>query len=215
MSRNLTIRLAALSALLVGALALAAGPSQAIKPKIRYVFRLAHFELAEGIPPAVADQVRAALVKEIGEHSEIVTTLPEGAPDPKTEPKKFKRYIDKRKLRAFDVRVEVVGYERALEAMPEGRSGQRLKVSIQLRMFGETIPDRSMAFAGGGSATVKIDIGKKVRDRDDEVAHEEAFGIACGDAVEESLVKLKAPPPSQQNKQQKKKKKRRKSKAKH
>ena len=54
--------------------------------------------------------------------------------------------------------------------------------------------------AGTGSATVRLQVGKRVRERDDQVAHAEAFQQAAAQAVEESLRKLRMPPPSKPQK---------------
>jgi hypothetical protein len=73
-------------------------------------------------------------------------------------------------------------------------------------MFGETYPKRVMAFTGDGSATVKIDIGKKLRKRDTDYANEEAMKLAVADAIAASIAKLKAPPEKTKKKKRRKKK---------
>jgi hypothetical protein len=76
-------------------------------------------------------------------------------------------------------------------------------VRVALQLFGETIPDRVMAFSGEGSATVKLEVGKTVRPRDREEASSAAIDEAVASAITRSLEKLQEPPPSQQKKKKK------------
>lgn len=202
---RVSLRLAVPLALVV--LAALTAPADAKKTQ-KYYFELTRVDLVEGIPDKVRDRVRTVMLAELGQHESIITELPAGAPDPEANPKKFKVYLKKRGIRAFKVNVEVTEYSREVKDMEDGSTDKRLKVSIALRTFGETIPDRVMAFAGQGSAAIQLEVGKKVRDRDDEVAHKEAFEPAVSDAVAESLRKLSMPPAKPGKKAHKRKKKR-------
>lgn len=172
---------------------LAVAPPARAEPRPKYYFAVEAIDLADGIPAALRERVRAELDAELSRHPEVVTALPAGAPDPAAAPKKFKRYMKRRKLSAYRVKVDVTEYSRAVEPMPEGRRGKRLKVSVALRLFGETIPDRTMGFTGAGSAAVALEVGKRVRPRDEQEAHRAAVEPAVGDAVAEALAKLSAP----------------------
>jgi hypothetical protein len=117
---------------------------------------------------------------------------PEDAPDPTAEPKKFKAYMAKRKLRAFKLNVEVTEYEEVVEPSPRSKTGKMVVVRIALRILGETVPDRSMAFTGDGSATIKLGTGSRVRAKDRQIANREATELAIQDAVATSIKKLDA-----------------------
>lgn len=188
--RSLAVALAVSAALLVSAPAAEAKR----KSKDTYYFEVSKVTLAEGVPPEIANAVRAQLAVAIEKHARIVAAI-EGAPDPTTDPKKYKAYLKKKKLRAFKVNVEVTAYEHKVVPMPAPRKGQRLEVSIQLHTFGETIPDRVMAFSGGGSAGVMLEIGKTLRARETEVANHDTIEMALDKAIAESITKLSAPPP--------------------
>lgn len=170
-------------------------PARAGK-KDKYYFRLATIELAKGIPTDIEALVRAQVEKSIADHERIVTELPEGAPDPAAAPKKFKKYLKRKKLHAFKVYLEVTSYSHEVEPMPAPRQGQRLKVSIELRMFGETIPGRVLAFSGDGSATVILEIGKKLRQADTKAGNHDSIELAVAKALDRSITKLDAPPPA-------------------
>ena len=72
---------------------------------------------------------------------------------------------------------------------------KRLTVRLGLRTFGETFPERVMGFAAEGSATIKVDVGKKLRAADRTFAIKSACEGAVGDALAASLTKLALPPP--------------------
>ena len=110
-----------------------------------------------------------------------------------TEAAAFKKALKKKRLSAYRVNVEVTAYSTATEQLPAPRKGKRVEVSVSLRMFGETIPDRIMAFTGEGSATIKLEIGAKFRPRDQQAADHDAIEIAVEDALATSLAQLAKP----------------------
>lgn len=167
----------------------------------RYVFSMDRVELANKIPKSVAGIVRSAAQDKIKATERLLAAIPEGAPDPTTAPKKFRAFMSKRRLRAFKVNVEVTAYSLTIEPATRGQ-GKNVAVHVALRMFGETVPGRSMGFTGSGSATIKMGVGSKVRDRDKEVANRDAVKLAIDDALTTSIRKLDTPA-------KKKKKKRR------
>jgi hypothetical protein len=175
-------------------LVLAAHPAEA-RPKEKYYFEIAELKAADNAKDAEPHLplVREVLAAGIAKNPQLVAALDATAPDAKVDPAKFKAWLKKKKLRAFRVNLEIVDYDHVLE---QGPNGQRLSVYIELRTFGETIPDRIMAFSGSGSAQVKIDIGKKLRAADTEYANREAATLAVAQALERSIKKLQEPPPS-------------------
>lgn len=183
-------RLSACLAALTVALLTATWPTLAQAGRERsYCFLLSEIQLAEGIPAEVADVVRKQLGQAIAAHARLSGALPEGAPDPLAQPKAFARYAKRHKLAVYRVSVEVTRYHHEVEPAPRGK-GQRLGVSIDLHLFGEAIPQRAMAFSGDGSATVKLEIGKRLRPRDSEFAQQEAATEAVADALTTSIQRL-------------------------
>ena len=135
------------------------------------------------------------LATAIGEHPRLVAVLT-GAPDPSADPKGFDRALKAQKRAGgYRVTVEVSEASEEIEEL-DGRPGQlRLVVRLSLHMFGETLPRRTMGFSGEGSATIKVDVGKKVRPRDREYAWDSAGAQAVRDALAASLDKLGVPLP--------------------
>ena len=92
--------------------------------------------------------------------------------------------------------VEITSYEESLDDKDAAvNQEKRLTVRLGLRTFGETFPERVMGFAAEGSATIKVDVGKKLRAADRTFAIKSACEGAVGDALAASLTKLALPPP--------------------
>lgn len=180
------------------ALTALAQPAEA-KAKKRYYFELAEVKSDESLGKVGAELVAPAtaqVTKAIAGHPQLVAVL-EGAPDPKTDARGFKKWLTKKKLSgAYRVNVEVIAFEEELEDKDESLSNKekRLIIRVTLRTFGETIPERVMGFSGEGSATVKLDVGKKLRPKDRDYAIAQALELAMADALTSSLTKLTAPP---------------------
>lgn len=179
-------------------LATAARPADAAKPKKKYFFELAEVKAADSLGQTGKDLVpvtQAQVGKSISTHEQIVVTL-DGAPD-RANAKAFKAYLKKKKLAgAYRVNVELIAFEEEVEDKDDSLNKEkRLVVRLSLRTFGETIPDRVMGFSGEGSATVKLDIGKKLRPKDREYAINQAVELAMTDALASSMEKLAKPPP--------------------
>lgn len=179
---------AALVAGWLAAGALGAGTAQAQRKRPAYCLLVTGIQAADGVPAGVSDLVRERLVAAIDAHERLVATLPAGAPDPAQAPRAFAAYMKKRRLTPYRINVEITGYHQEVEPSPRG--GQRLSVHVALRTFGETMPVRVMAFSGAGTATLKIDIGKRLRERDADFANREAVTQAVGDALAESVRRL-------------------------
>lgn len=169
----------------------AAGTSHAKRKQV-YYFLVTEVQLADGVPQEIAERVREQMERGISAHERLIEALPEDAPDPEAKPKAFVRYIKKRRLKPFRVSVEVTDYRHEVESLPAPRRGQRLAVRIALHVFGETIPKRSMAFSGDGSSAIKLDIGKRLRERDSEVANREAIKLAVDHALTRSIERLES-----------------------
>ena len=117
---------------------------RATKP--RYVYVVHGVSAAKGVAKAPIDHVSAAITKAIEAEPKISHELPADAPSHKSEPEKFKRFLAKKKLEAFRVNAEVVAYKKTIEENERGR--KVVVVHVDVRLFGETMPDRVMAFAG-------------------------------------------------------------------
>jgi hypothetical protein len=191
----ITTTLARLLAILV-LVALPATASARPKPK-RYHIALIEVTSTAGLPKESADAIpvaRAEVAKQLVSHPQLATL--DGSPDPAVDPKKFKTWLTKKKIAgAYRMNVEITSYEEVLEDKDVSvNQEKRLMIRLGLRTFGETIPDRKMAFAADGSATIKVDVGKKLRPRDREFAIQSAVEGAVTDALSASLVKLSLPP---------------------
>lgn len=198
-------RLSTLAATLaVLAAGLAALPASAhAKSKETYIFLVWKVGLENKTPKELSEAVATRLRTAIDAHKDIEPAVPQGAPDPETAPEKFKAYLKAKNMRAFRMNVQVTKYSQDVEPVPGKEGTQYLTVRVSLRLFAESYPARGLALTGDGSATVKLEIGKTVRDADKKEANNSALDQAVATAIEQVLVKLREPPPSTAKKKKK------------
>ncbi|MCW5804022.1 MAG: hypothetical protein KIT31_16730 [Deltaproteobacteria bacterium] len=146
-------------------------------------------DVAKNATPRVEGQVKKAFEK----HPQLVAKL-EGAPEWKSAADAYRRFLASKGISgAYLVSVEITEASEELVPM-EGKPGaQRLVVHVAIHMLGENIPGRTMGFTGDGQATIKQEVGKKVRDRDREYSWDQAAEIAVADAMTTVFKQLALP----------------------
>jgi len=166
-------------------------------PKKKYHFKLAAVtaktevkaDVAKEATPRVETQVKAIF----STHPQLVPDI-EGAPDPDAKAEAFRKFLTKKGVAgAYLVTVEIT--EASIELVPvESKPNtQRLVVRVAVHLLGENIPGRTMGFTGDGQATIKQEVGKKVRDRDREFTWDEAAKAAVDDAMQTVFKQLAIP----------------------
>ena len=171
--------------------------AQAAPKAKKYHFKLADVTAkaevkAEDAQSAVP-RVEAVIKKTFESHPQLVGTI-EGAPDPIAKADAFRKFLTKKGLAAaFLVTVEVT--EASIEIVPmEGKpNSQRIVVRVGVHLLGETIPGRTMGFTGDGQATIKVEVGKKIRDKDKEFTWDEASQATVDDAMKTVFKQLAIP----------------------
>ncbi|MDB4952756.1 MAG: hypothetical protein JWO36_325 [Myxococcales bacterium] len=172
-------------------------PSAFAAPKKKFHFELTAVmpkpEVKADVAKAAQPRVEAAVKKAFETHPQLVPNF-EGAPDPVKNPDAYRRFLAKKGVSAaYLVTVELT--EASEEVVPmDGKSGsQRLVVHVGLHVLGETIPGRTMGFTGDGQATVKQEVGMKIRDRDRQYAWDSAAEVAVADALKTCFARLELP----------------------
>lgn len=194
---NRGLRLASIVAL--GALAAALAPATAhAAPKKKYHFELtsvtAKTEVKPDVAKAATPRVEAQVKKVFSGNPQLVAKL-DGAPDPKTNADGYRRYLSQHGISgAYLVTVEITDASEELEPLEDRSNSQRLVIRIALHMLGENIPGRTMGFTGDGKATIKQEVGPKLRDRDREYTWDQAAELAVDDAMKTVFQQLAAPP---------------------
>lgn len=159
-----------------------------------------HFELTKVLvkPEVKADvgataqpRVEAAIKKAFETNPQLVATL-EGAPDPETDHgQPYRKFLAKKGIdSAYLVTVEVTDASEEIVPMEDKKGSQRLVVHVGIHVLGETIPGRTMGFTGDGQATVKQEVGMKVRDKDKTYAWDGAAETAVDDAMKTCFAQL-------------------------
>ena len=191
------IRLALTVLCLVGGVASAA-------PK-KYHFELtavtAKPEVKADVAKIATPRVEGQIKKAFGSHPQLVAKL-EGAPELPEKPTHqqmdaYRAFLKKKGLAgAYWVTVEVT--DASEELVPTDKPNtQRLVVRVAVHVLGEQIPGKTMGFTGDGQATIKQEVGKKVRDRDKEFAWDSAAEVAIADAMKTVFKQLAVPPKKQ------------------
>lgn len=194
MSRNLALLLVALMPTLAPASA-----SARKKPTERYHVVVTGTELAPSVPAIVGEKATATLQAELATRPEFVAEL-KGAPDADAEPDKFRKWLVRNRIRAFNVVVKLTGFEKDVGPPQDGKSGKILKVHLALKLLGTGLPDDTMALAGEGASTVQVEVGNKVRPRDELYAIDETLRGAMKSAVDDAVHKLKTTPQARPSK---------------
>jgi len=184
----------------LAAIALAGSAADAA-PKKKYHFELTAVTAKPEVKPEVAKaatpRVEAQVKKVFETHPQLVGKL-EDAPDPKTKADAYRRYLGTKGIAgAYLVTVEITDASEEVVPLEDKPNAQRLVIHIGIHMLGENIPGRTMGFTGDGKATIKQEIGLKLRDRDREYTWDQAAELAIDDAMKTVFQQLAVPPKKQ------------------
>ena len=167
-------------------------------PKKKYHLELttvtAKAEVKPEVAKAATPRVEAQVKKVFESHPQLVARL-EGAPDPKASADAYRKYLGAKGIAgAYLVTVEITDASEEVVPLEDKPNAQRLVIHIGIHMLGEIIPDHTMGFTGDGKATIKQEIGMKLRDRDREYTWDQAAELAIDDAMKTVFQQLAAPP---------------------
>jgi hypothetical protein len=179
-------------------------PAANAAPKKKY-----HFELTKVLvkPDVKGDagktaqpRVEAQIKKAFASHPQLIASV-EGAPDPETDHGvPYRKFLAKKGIEgAYLVTVEITEAVEEVVPLEDKKNAQRLVVHIGIHVLGETIPGRTMGFTGDGAATVKQEVGLKVRDADRNYSWDGAAETAITDALKTCFAQLEKGTPKQHN----------------
>jgi hypothetical protein len=176
--------------------------ASAAPPKKKYHFELTKVLVKDNVKPDVGKiaqpRIEAQVKKAFESNPQLVATL-EGAPDPNTDGEGYRKFLEKKGVSgAYLVTVEVTDASEELVPL-EDKKSQRIVVKVAIHVLGETIPGRTMGFTGDGQATVKLEVGMKVRDKDRDYAWDGAAETAIADALKTCFAQLAKGTPKQHN----------------
>jgi len=167
------------------------------KPTKKYHFELTKVlvkpEVKADVGAAAQPRVEAAIKKAFESNPQLVAT--EGAPDPEADHgQTYRKYLTKKGIAgAYLVTVEITEATEEVVPMEDKKGAQRLVVHVGIHVLGETIPGRTMGFTGDGQATVKQEVGMKIRDKDRTYAWDGAAETAVADALKTCFEQLGKP----------------------
>jgi hypothetical protein len=195
--KSLLLAVAAAVVCLAPALSADAAPA-----KKKYHFELTKVLVRPEVKPEVGKEaqprVEAVFKKALDEHPQLVADITGAPADPEAgngEP--YRKFLAKKGIAgAYLVTVEVTEADIEIVPLEEKKNTQRIVVSVGIHVLGETIPGRTMGFTGDGRATVKQEIGMKIRDKDRQFTWDSAAETAVAEALQKCFAKLAEPPPA-------------------
>lgn len=168
-------------------------------PGPRYFIRLRAIEIAAGITVAgIGSDGLKAMAKEnlleaLGKRPEVVLKL-EGLADD-AGPEKFGEELKRRKLKGYEVTLNVIKFDRQVLPPPAGRKFRLLEQSIKLSLVGTLYPgEPTLALGGDGESTVQIEVGAQISENQDRDVLSDVVKDAVGQAVTQALRKLEIGP---------------------
>ena len=174
-------------------------------PPKKYHFELDKVTAKEKVKPDVAataqPRVEAQVKKAFGTDPQLVADLGSDAPDPDTDHgEPYRKFLAKKGVAsAYRVLIEITDASEELQPMDDKPGTQRLVVKLAIHVLGETIPGRTMGFTGDGQATIKQEVGTKVRDKDRDYAWDGAAETAIAEAMKKCFAQLAKGTPKQHN----------------
>jgi hypothetical protein len=136
-------------------------------------------------------RVEAEAKKILAEHPQLVAKL-DGAPDPKANEEAYRSFLAKAGLAgSYRVRVEIT--EATEERTQEKAGPPILGVHLALRMLGERVPDGTLGLSGESKASIKQEVGAKIRDSDRAEAWGSVAEVVIQEALKSALERLDKP----------------------
>jgi hypothetical protein len=185
-----------LRSLVVVAVVVAIGTTASAAPKKKYYLELnavlAKSEVKPDVAKLAVPRIEAQVKKAFASDPQLVGKL-EDEPD-RSKGEAYRKWLARKGIFAADlVTVEVTEASEESQPMEGKPNSQRLVVHVALHMLGEVIPDRTMGFTGDGQATIKLELGVKIRDKDREYAWDQAAEAAVADAMKTVFKQLAVP----------------------
>lgn len=178
--------------------ALVAGPVLAkgkAKPKERYYLNVVSIEADAGLDVKKLEPlVKTKLAAQLKNRPEFLLELPAGGPDPKADPVAWDKWATKKKLRAYDVRIKFMKYERTVAPI-QGSNDQLFTVHVEIQLLGSLLPLGTVGMTGSGSGTVSTQVGKKITDSIDADVHAQAIDGALSQSLDEAVRQLRSHKP--------------------
>lgn len=184
---------------------LLAGPASLLSEAVaapagspRYFIRLRAVEMAAGINASVGNDALKSMAKEnlleaLGKRPEVVMNL-EGVPA-ETPAERFSEELKRRKLKGYEVTLNITKLDRQVMPPPAGRKFRLLEQSIKLSLVGTLWPgEPTLALGGDGESTVQIEVGVQISENQDRDVLVDVVKDAVGQAVTQALRKLEIGP---------------------
>lgn len=167
--------------------ALVLGPAVA-HAEARFYVVVAGVDEAQGVTSGITSQLKELFTTELRKHPEITLEPPAGLP---TDPEEMENELKKRKLKAYEMRVKVLGVTREVKPPAEGKQYRVLVRGIKLSVLGDTLPNKVLAVGGDGEAEAGSEVGLSADlDKEGKALLVDVSKEAVKQAVDQTVTKL-------------------------
>jgi hypothetical protein len=177
---------------LVITLSAASGAPEAQAAGPKFYFQFQEVKAVPEADSATRKFTADALVEELGKRPEWASDV--GAAGQNARPGQDRSALvselKKRNLRGFDVTARIESFKQEFKEPRPGGKLRQLAVDVRLSVFGTTIPDAKLAFAGTGQAGLEAEVAEKRIDADKAEAVRDAIKDAIRQAVDQAVLKL-------------------------
>ncbi len=123
----------------------------------RYYVVVRGVDEAQGVSSGLTAELKALFTAELKKHPEFTLEPPAGLP---TDPEAMDEELKKRKIKALEVTLKVLGVTREINPPKEGKQYRVLVRGIKLAVFGDVLPTKVMAIGGDGESQAGAEVGK-------------------------------------------------------
>ncbi len=195
----------AVSAAVMAAAAIPAGPLRAAAPK--YYFQLQPVKAGPEVDADLKAFTAEALKAELAARPEWASDIgPAGQAGPGTDRTALVAELKRRNLRGFDVTARIEKLKQEVKDPKPGARNKQLVVEVQLTVFGTTIPDAKLAFSGAGQSASEAEVSDRRLAADTADTTKDVIKDAIKQAVDQAVFKLgigKAGPMNERHKKKK------------
>lgn len=175
----------------------APAPASAAGPK--YYFQVGEVKAGPEVDAALKAYAGEALKTELA-------SRPEWASEVGASGDALVGELKKRNLRGFDVVVRFDRFKKEAKEPNPGARYKRLALNVKLSVFGTTIPEAKLAFAGEGEAGLEAEVSEKKMDGEALSLAKDAIKDAVKQAVDQAVMKLGLGQAAPMNEKRRKKK---------
>lgn len=98
--------------------------------------------------------------------------------------------IRRQGMQGYEVAMRIDSFKKQIKPPAPGKRDQQMTVSVNLTVFGYTIPGKKLLFTGDGDASLTAEFAERLKDKEEERFSRAAMAAAIKQAVSTAVAKL-------------------------